>query len=467
MTGDELLDAMEHIDDDLIEAAHEPVQKKRKGHYWVAAVIALTIVVTAAFLITKQPLAEPTYPKMVAFPTSDRYNNYEAYLLEHSEWLNGQAIQYNQPDGYANSLTDFFQSSIAQFLQGEENLTYSPLNVYMSMAMLAETTGGNSRQQILELFGLQTIEQLREQASHVWNAHYSNDGQTTLLLANSLWLDNGYTFQRKTAEILAERYYASSYSGNLGSQRMNVQLQNWLNTNTGSQAEEQAQNVLFNPDAVFALVSTVYFNAAWEKTFNTKDTKDTVFHAPSKDIMTPFMKKAYKNQIYYWGDNYSAISLNLKGNNKMWLILPDEDCSISETLESGDYLYMTLSPDNWKNQKSSSINLSLPKFDIVSQRDLIERVTALGVTDIFDSSISDFSPITKSSNLSVTQINHAVRVSIDETGCVATAFNVVEVSKGSLTNISNAIDFVLDRPFIFIISSRDNLPLFAGVVNEP
>ena len=29
------------------------------------------------------------------------------------------------------------------------------------------------------------------------------------------------------------------------------------------------------------------------------------------------------------------------------------------------------------------------------------------------------------------------------------------------------IDFVLDRPFIFVLRSRDGLPLLAGVVNEP
>ena len=29
------------------------------------------------------------------------------------------------------------------------------------------------------------------------------------------------------------------------------------------------------------------------------------------------------------------------------------------------------------------------------------------------------------------------------------------------------IDFVLDRPFVFVVTNRYDLPLFAGVVNEP
>ena len=85
---------------------------------------------------------------------------------------------------------------MAQFLQGEDNAAYSPVNVYMAMAMLAETTGGNSRQQILDLFGLNTIAELRKQAKHMWNAHYCADGQTNLLLGNSLWLDDAYSFKK-------------------------------------------------------------------------------------------------------------------------------------------------------------------------------------------------------------------------------------------------------------------------------
>ena len=29
------------------------------------------------------------------------------------------------------------------------------------------------------------------------------------------------------------------------------------------------------------------------------------------------------------------------------------------------------------------------------------------------------------------------------------------------------VDFVVDRPFLFVITGADSLPLFAGVVNHP
>lgn len=413
-------------------------------------------------------VAAPQYPKMAQKPNEMDYpGNWDAYNAANKAWRDNQKQQYNQPDGYADSLTNFFFASMAEFLQGGGNPTYSPLNVYMAMAMLAETTGSSSRQQILDLFGLETIEQLRQQASYVWNAHYNDDGETTLLMANSLWLDDFFSFHENTTNLLANHYFASTFHGDLGTAEMDAQLQAWLNANTGGLLKDQAQNVKLDPLTVFALASTVYFTAGWQDEFSVNKTKDDIFHCAHKDLTTPFMNQTFSQYTYYWGENFGAISLKLTGNNRMWLILPDEGHTVAEIMESDDYLRMTLAPGSWKNQMIYKINLSLPKFDVVSQKDLISGMKNLGVTDVFDSELSDFSPMTDTPYLKVNQINHAARVAIDEKGCVAAAFTVLAAPGAGMPVELKEIDFILDRPFLFIVSSRDNLPLFSGIVNEP
>ena len=480
MKPNEWNEGLNNVDPDLVEEYvaqkdEYSLKKKNKKPYWfaaVAAVLVLAIGIGSLFggnrpLLANQ-VAAAEYPKMAQKPNFDDYqSNNDAYNKAYEAWLKGQRQQYDQPEGYADSLTDFFFSSMAQFLQGNGNPTYSPLNVYMAMAMLAETTGGNSRQQILDLFGVDSIEALREQASHVWNAHYSDDGETTLLLANSLWLDDAYSFKQQTAQLLADRYFASSFRGDLGTEELNEQLQAWLNENTGGLLKDQAKNVELDPQTIFALASTVYFTAGWDAKFSESNTKDAVFHAPNGDITTPFMNKTMSQHTYYWGENYGAISLELTGNNRMWLILPDEGYTTADILASEDYLRMTLDPGSWENKGAYKINLSLPKFDVVNQMDLIEGMKAMGVTDIFDYAISDFTPMTDTPMLYVDQINHAARVSIDEEGCIAAAFTVISAPGAGMPPECDELDFVLDRPFLFVVSSRDNLPLFAGVVNEP
>lgn len=474
MKDSETLHALEYIDADLIEAAETAPKRHPARPYWfaaIAAVVVLSICIGSVFggnsAMLVHQVAAAAYPEMAQKPDYPDYLSDDSYYTAYNTWRENQNRQYDQPEGYADSLTDFFYHSMAQFLQGDGNSAYSPVNVYLAMAMLAETTGGNSRQQILDLFGVDTIEQLRQQASHVWNAHYSDDGETTLLLANSLWLDEAYTFHQQTANLLAESYYASSFRGDLGTEALNKALQAWLNDNTGGLLKDQAENVELDPQTVFALASTVYFTAGWESKFSKSNTKDAVFHLSDSNKTVPFMHKTMIGWSYYWSENFTAIYLELTGNNRMWLILPDESYTTADILSSDDYLRMTLDPGSWENKGSYQINLSLPKFDVVNQMDLIEGMKAMGVTDIFDHTVSDFTPMTDTPMLYVDQINHAARVSIDEEGCRAAAFTVISVPGAGPPPELDEIDFVLDRPFLFMVSSRDNLPLFAGVVNHP
>ena len=408
--------------------------------------------------------AAPVYPKMVQYPKKEDYTTWEDYSAAEDAYRAAQKAQYDQPDGYADSLTNFFTASIAQFLQGEGNTAYSPLNVYMAMAMLAETTGGNSRQQILDLFGVKTIEELRTQASHVWNAHYCDDGRSTILMANSLWLDHKFPYHQEAADNLAQYYYASTFHGDLGTEALDLQLREWLNANTGGLLKEQANNVKLDPNTVFALASTIYFTAGWRNEFFEEDTYDETFHAPTGDIQTPFMHQP-RRDTYYRGTNFGAICLELGDSNRMWLILPDEGYTTEDILKSDEYLRLTLDPGSWYGI-TYEIHLSLPKFDVVQQQDLIQGMKKLGVTDIF-SNASDFSPISSTKNLFISQINHAARVTIDEEGCTAAAFTVIDAPNAGMPSEIEELHFTLDRPFLFLVTSRDNLPLFAGIVKEP
>lgn len=413
-------------------------------------------------------ISAPVYPRMAQYPKrTDALTGYNFYLAV-QEWEKDRMTQYQQPEGYADSLTDYFHKSIRQFLQGEGNQVYSPLNAYLAMAMLAETANGNSRQQILDLFGLETIEQLRQQVNDLWNAHYCDDGKTAMLLANSLWLDEAYTFKQGTAQRLAEKYYASSFSGDLGADAMNKQLQTWLMENTDGMLREQALNTELPEDSVFALVSSVNFTASWESKFWEGDTKKAVFHSTEGDRKIPFMNRTLYYHDYYWGENFSAVWLELTGGNHMWLILPDEGYTTADILASDDYLQMTLNPASWENKKELEINLSLPKFDVAQQQDLVSGMQAMGLTDVFDYKVSDFTPLTDEPELFVGEIDHAARVKIDEEGCEGAAYTVIMSFPGSpIQPEVQKIDFILDRPFLFVVSSQDDLPLFTGIVNEP
>ena len=409
------------------------------------------------------------YPSMSKYPSSERGT--DAQDKEYEKW-NADKKKQRAYYGSWKGLDDFYISTISEFLSDSdgENLVYSPVNVYMALAMLAEITDGESRQQILSLLGANSLEALRTQAHGVWNANYSDDGAVTSILANSVWLSHGLDPNNTTLKTLADKYYASSFVGEMGSEELNQALRAWINEQTGGLLENMTDGIELNANTLIALASTVYFQAKWKDEFRESNTSEKTFHAPTGDVTAEFMHRTDTHGKYYFGENFSATSKSLEGSGKMWFILPDEDVTADELLSDTETLEFLTSLDKWENKTTIKVNLAVPKFDVSSKTDLAEGLKNLGVTDCFDGKKASFVPLLTMDAMDgdtyVSSVEHGVRVAIDEEGVTAAAYTVIPVA-GDAMPPEEEVDFILDRPFIFVITSADGTPMFIGVVNNP
>ena len=59
-----------------------------------------------------------------------------------------------------------------------------------------------------------------------------------------------------------------------------------------------------------------------------------------------------------------------------------------------------------------------------------------------------------------------MRGAIDGEGGTAAAYTVMAMA-GATPPPEEEGDFVLDRPFLFAVTSQDGLPLFVGIVHQP
>ncbi len=501
MKTEKLFDGITYIRDDLIERAENHEFRKNTKRKWfisaIAAVLAVSLV-SGIFLIPDkdtavplqpvdeviQPMAnthspfavkECVYPVMSDYPIYEDYfdsktgeYDYNGYDDTFNEWFDDYCAQIKQAEGFEDSIDPFFEKSLSVFLSGSdtENKIYSPLNVYMALSMLAEITDGNSRSQLLSLLDAEDIDSLRTRCKAIWNGNYRNDSSAKSILSSSLWLSNALEYNQNTMDAITDNYYASSFRGTMGSPEYNLALQSWLNEKTEGLLKEQASQIEFNPDTVLALATTIYFKASWHDKFNEANTKQGIFYSPDTEIVCDFMNMT-SHREYFWGDNFGAVRLSLGNNSKMWLILPDEGYTPADLLSDSTVPELIDSGSEWKNSKYIDVNISLPKFDVSSQTELNKGLRALGVTDIFDENLSDFSPMSEDDTFILSKAQHDARVMVDEEGCTAAAYTVLMVDATGAIVDSDEIDFILDRPFIFVITSDVDMPLFAGVVNNP
>ena len=152
----------------------------------------------------------------------------------------------------------------------------------------------------------------------------------------------------------------------------------------------------------------------------------------------------------------------------MIFLLPDEGTTLTPLLH-GDAALADLFNGVYQNDKAQMAKLvwSVPKFDAGSDLELTSVLKSLGVTDVFDDTQADFSPLADFDEpVAVTQVKHAARVKLDEEGCEAAAFTaIIAEATAAMPQELPVVEMNLNRPFAFVITGVDGLPLFAGMVN--
>lgn len=474
MKKEKLAEALNEISDKHIHEAAK-AKKKKKGLRrlgLIAAILALVLIGKYAeipLVITAKAVSRSSGPQTPQRPYSiSQFINEDAYDEAWNQWRAANKLLSADLDSTIPQLEGFMTESCREFLSGsQENLLYSPINAYIGLAMAAELASGNSRQQLLDALGIADTEQLRQQIHTLWESVYQDDGNEICTLANSLWLDTRLHYTQGVMDDLAYYYYTDIYQRDLGKGRTQKDIGNWIAGNTGGFLKKNAIRVQMPEDPILALYSTIYFQAKWQDEFNAGNNTEKTFHGAVKDTTCTFMNAKLRQMYYYWGDSYGAVSLSLKNGSRMWFILPDEGKTTEDVLREGQYWDMishtgyTEEQDNCKYMK---VNLSVPKFDISAQADLKEGLQAMGITDIFSFETADFTQALEGPAC-ITGANQSLRVAIDEKGVTAAAY--IEIpGAGAAAPPEEIIDFILDRPFLFVITNS-GIPLFAGTVNQP
>lgn len=444
--NERLLEALEEISDKHIaEAARD---KRRRSRIWVraaAAVLAAVLLLTLSRPAPTAVSAEELVSPADYTPPKEPSREWQTSLSEAAD----EAITHSR---------EFWTAAFREFLSGGENAVWSPVNSYLSLAVLAQTASGSTRQEILDVLGLDSIEALQENVQTVWERVMLQNKWTTRTLANSLWLDASLEYSAENLEVLGQRYYTSVYRTDL--KNAEADINNWINLKTDGFLNAQAAA----PSArnrVLALASTVFVDDTWTENFSPEQNRAGKFHAPGGDVDCTFMSAALDTTDYLRGEDYTAVILPTNGGCSFWAILPDEGVTVSDLLDSGACLDAVLDGE----PESAKVTLTMPKFDIQSILELSDGLKNLGVTKAFSILGGDFSDTLSlgGAPISLGQVRQSARIVVNEAGIRAGSGEFVDMIASS---IDEPVRVTLNRPFLFVLT-LGKLPLFAGVVARP
>ena len=459
--NERLFDALEEISDRHIYEAATPKKRKARLLIRVAAAVVAVVLLLGFFgpdqtATATQMIVSPATVREAIWPTSEDYPDEADRAAARDEYKRrDQLVQ----DAMAQ-LLDFWGCSFQEYLSGEENGIWSPVNLYLSLAMVAQTASGDTRQEILDILEAGSMEDLQNTVRSLWETVTQTDPMATRRLAASVWLDDSLEYHRDAIAALGTAHYASVYRTNLNSPEAIDAIGKWISEQTNGMLDPMPQTES-DGVRVLELVSTLYLDEGWMETFDPAANREGVFHAPVGDVTCTYMNGLKEMGDYARGADYTAVSLPTWGESKLWLILPDEGTTPAKLLRTGDYLSTVLLEDDVQDQL---FRLTMPKFDFSYSVDLSDGLKKLGVRKAFSRFGGDFSAtLSLDAPIWVGSVRQSARVIVDEYGIrCASATESDLIALG----IREPINVVIDRPFLFVLTTH-GIPLFAGVVTNP
>ena len=168
-------------------------------------------------------------------------------------------------------------------------------------------------------------------------------------------------------------------------------------------------------------------------------------------------------RAYLRGDGYQAVLLPYRGASlAMAVVLPDGPlAALRPKIGAAGLGGLLASP------ATHQVTLSMPRFRLEAEFDLIPALRQLGVSQAFGDD-ADFSGITQAEPLQISAVAHKAYIDVDEQGTEAAAATAVIIRASAALRTPRPVTMVVDRPFLFaIVDTATGLPLFLGQVAQP
>jgi serpin B len=374
----------------------------------------------------------------------------------------------------ANDFAFRLSAALAQ-KAGDDNFVCSPYSVWMPLAALVNATNAEHKAALLSALGAAGINQddINTAASRMlYDLTKLRDKEykeyyNPLKIANAIFVGNNVTLRKDFAQAFMDFYRGSSINVDFSSRDAVDAVNQWASENTSGLITDLVQE--FDPSTVAAIANAIYFSDRWAWEFNSKETKEEVFHAPSGDTSAWYMLREGSDQLYYEDERVQAIPLRFKHDGGMYIVLPkDGDAKALLSSMTNDYFN-----EIQRNSFLAEGKLLLPRFSIQNDiKGLKEALESLGVP-LFDIESAPLTGGLIKENIPVwlsKAIQKAV-IQVDEKGTTAAAVTVMlgATSAGPQPNVP--FEMICDRPFVFILyeDTHDGgrQILFTGMVNQP
>ena len=344
--------------------------------------------------------------------------------------------------------------------KAEKDYIISPLSMQFLLGMILNGAQGETAEQVAAVlgYGAGEKEAVNEFAASVLNQLPKLDRLTGVLIANAIFVDDGWPLKEAYKKEVGEAYKAEISNLDFSNNDESLKVINgWCKKHTNGMIEKVLDEV--DPGMLCYLLNALYFKGMWKEKFNKSNSAEEKFVAESGASSKVMMMKQTKKFAYSENKCFQAVRLPYgNGAFSMTVLLPKSGYGVADAIA-------TLRALGWedfcRDFETCEVDLWLPRFETKFNIMLNDMLSAMGMPDAFDAAKADFTPLSDYAlRLSFVQQHAAIKV--DEEGTEAAAVSSAGFEKNAAMPIDDAV-FHADHTFLYLITENSTgVVLFAG-----
>ncbi len=375
-----------------------------------------------------------------------------------------------------NMFTIGFYNKVAS--GNSDNHFLSPIGIFTAFSVLYEGAGGQSAEQLREVFGYVEDDIDRHNATtRMLSSINRDDPDAELSMANALWIADRYregvsdeyvdTIRNVYLATVETTSFTDSADGSGGEIEGVKRINDWAAANTNGKIPKVVSPDLVDLHTVAIINNAIYFKGTWLYEFDEDNTRKSRFWTAGGGSVDAELMHQDARLSYAEFGGVQVIRLPYEGGRLSMLVaLPMERDGL-DALEADLSVDLV---DEWgKKMYQTDVSVFIPKFEMRTNYDLVPPLREIGVSDVFSAESADLSEgidLGTANNVYVSHAVHDAYVKINEEGTEAAAVTTIGTTIESM-GPENPV-FRADRPFLFMIQDNESdAILFIGSVSNP
>ena len=380
------------------------------------------------------------------------------YMLPDKKPIQLSAEQKQMRDNNNEFAWRLFQTMQEQ--KGEVSTVVSPISVTYMLGMLNAGAAGTTRDEITATLGFGSDPTaVNEFCKKMIEGAPNVDPAATVKIANCINVNSakGLSLLKQYVNDMKNYYSAQVEDLDFTKSSTLEKINNWCSKNT----DGMIPNILdeLNPDAAMCLLNAIYFNADWTEKFDVNDTRNSSFTLPDGSVVT--RELMHRKAIAQGCESELCSMLRIpfgSGGYSMYVMLPAEGKTTGDLIRDISQQELT-DHLNAIDMTPHEVDILMPRFEIVSEIDLIKVLKPMGIKSAFTGS-ADFSNMSDRS-LYVSMMKQKAKIEVNEDGAKAAAVTVAMIDPTSPgPQHYEKAEFHANRPFLYFILEESTRSIF-------